>query len=77
MAPWQVRKGIVKTVDGDAVYLRGKANEMALLNGAQVDNEEEIEVLEETTSMLGTAFYLIKAGRKKGYVRASNIEMLA
>ena len=72
------RKGITKTMDGDPLWLRGKAEETAALNGAQIDNMVEIEVLEEATSSLGTLFYLIKEGkRKKGYVRASNIELLA
>ena len=43
--------------------------------GAAIAKEK---VLEEATSSLGTLFYLIKEGkRKKGYVRASNIELLA
>ena len=77
VAPWQVRKGIVKTMDGDTLWLRGKAEDTSTLNGAQIDNMTEIEVLEEVTSSLGTLFYLIKEGkRKKGYVRASNVQLL-
>ena len=73
--PWQARTGFVITEDHTSVWLRNKAEEASALNGAQVDYQEEVEVLNEATSSFGTVFYLIKAGRKKGYVRAVNVKI--
>ena len=62
---------IVKTPDDDAIQLRMKGEESSPLNGASLDNKDEVLVLETITSAFGTDFMLVKAGRKKGYVRAA------
>ena len=62
---------IVKTPDDDAIQLRMKGDESSPLNGASLDNKDEVLVLETITSAFGTDFMLVKAGRKKGYVRAA------
>ena len=51
-----------------------KGEESSPLNGASLDNKDERGarlVLETFTSAFGTDFMLVKAGRKKGYVRAA------
>ena len=62
---------IVKSPDDDAIQLRMKGEESSPLNGASLDNKDEVLVLETITSAFGTDFMLVKAGRKKGYVRAA------
>ena len=62
----------VKSPDGDSVQLRIKGEDTAPLNGASVDDKDQVLMLEKVTSaIMGTEFALIKAGRKKGYVRAA------
>lgn len=62
---------IVASPDDDAIQLRMKGEETSPLNGASVDNRDEVLVLETITSVFGTEFSLVKAGRKKGYMRAA------
>ena len=62
---------IVKSPDDDAIQLRMKGEESSPLNGASLDNKDEVLVLETVKSALGTDFMLVKAGRKKGFVRAA------
>lgn len=62
----------VKSPDSDSVQLRTKGEDTSPLNGASVDNKDQVFMLEKVTSaIMGTEFALIKAGRKKGYIRAA------
>ena len=74
----QVRKGVVLRADGEnfPTELRISGREDAATNGALLDNGDEITIIREVTSQDDIPFFLVKAGRKCGFIRAEHISNL-
>ena len=62
----------VQSLDGISTFnLRAQPSEDSALNGVQVDAGDQVQVLERITLSDCSSFLHVKAGRKKGFIRAA------